>query len=133
MMFWMRSNAKWGLMPTKVNVPPEAQKDIRHLKRKYPAVTGEIRKLVIQLENDERPGDKIPRVGYDVYKVRLPNPSAGRGKSGGFRVIYYVQLANNVFLLTIYSKTTQTDISPEKIRRLLQDLLPSDDERGDRS
>jgi hypothetical protein len=63
-------------MPTTVNIPPEVQKKIKRLKRKYPAVTGEVRKLVTQLEDDDRPGDKIAGVGYDVYKVRLPNPSA---------------------------------------------------------
>jgi mRNA-degrading endonuclease RelE of RelBE toxin-antitoxin system len=118
-------------MPTKVGISSEAQRDIKHLRRKYPAVTSEVLKLVEQLENDERPGDKIPGVGYDVYKVRLPNPSAQRGKSGGFRVIYYVQLADSVFLLRIYSKTEETDISPEKIRRVLENLLPPDDEESD--
>ena len=113
-------------MPTKVNIPPAVQQEIKHLKRKYPAVTSEIRKLVVQLENDERPGDKIPHVGYDVYKVRLPNPSAQRGKSGGFRVIYYVQLADSIILVTIYSKTEQIDICPEEIRRVLADILPPD-------
>jgi len=58
-----------------------------------------------------------------VYKVRLPNPSAQRGKSGGFRVIYYVKLADAVMLVTIYSKTEQTDISADELRRLLDDLL----------
>lgn len=115
-------------MPTTVNIPPEVRKEIKNLKRKYPAVTDEVRKLVDQLENDERPGDKIPGVGYDVHKVRLPNPSARRGKSGGFRVIYYLKMADRVILVTIYSKTEQTDISPESIRRILADLLPDDGE-----
>lgn len=115
-------------MPTTVNIPPEVQKKIKRLKRKYPAVTGEVRKLVVQLEDDDRPGDKIAEVGYDVYKVRLPNPSAQRGKSGGFRVIYYVQLADHVILITIYSKTEQTDISSDKIRQVLENIIPVDDD-----
>ena len=114
-------------MPTTVNISPEAQKDVKHLKRKYPALTNQIRKLIDQLEGDERPGDKIPGVGHDVYKVRLPNPSAQRGKSGGFRVIYYVQLADRVFLLKVYSKTEQTDISMEDIHRIVAELLPPTD------
>jgi mRNA-degrading endonuclease RelE of RelBE toxin-antitoxin system len=65
-------------MPTKVNIPPQFEKDLKQLRRKYPAVTTEIRKLVVQLENDERPGDKIPNVGYEVYKVRLPKPGYKR-------------------------------------------------------
>jgi mRNA-degrading endonuclease RelE of RelBE toxin-antitoxin system len=109
-------------MTTTVNIPPVVQKQIKRLKRKYPAVTAEIRRLVVALENDERPGDKIPGVKYDMYKVRLPNPSAGRGKSGGFRVIYYLEMADVVILVTLYAKTEQSDISPAQIRRLLEDL-----------
>ena len=111
-------------MSATVNISAEAQKDVKHLKRKYPAVTSQLHKLIDQLERDERPGDKIPAVGHDVYKVRLPNPSAQRGKSGGFRVIYYVQVADSVFLLRIYSKTEQTDISAEEIRRIVAEILP---------
>ena len=120
-------------MPTTVNIPPEVQKKIKRLKRKYPAVTGEVRKLVTQLEDDDRPGDKIAGVGYDVYKVRLPNPSAQWGKSGGFRVIYYVQLADHVILITIYSKTEQTDINPDKVRQVLESIIPTDNnnDQGD--
>jgi mRNA-degrading endonuclease RelE of RelBE toxin-antitoxin system len=115
-------------MPTTVNIPPEVQKEIKKLRRKYPSVTSEVRKLVVQLEEDERPGDKIASVGYDVYKVRLPNPSAKRGKSGGFRVIYYVKLAESVILITIYSKTQQSNISPEAIRQALEEIETANDD-----
>ena len=118
-------------MPTTVNIPPEFQKGIKRLKRQYPAVTGEVRKLVIRLENDERPGDKIPGVGYDVYKVRLKNPSARKGKSGGFRVVYYLRLVDNVVLITIYSKSRQTDISPDAIRRMLEEISLDEDDPGE--
>lgn len=115
-------------MPTTVNITADAQRDVKHLKRKYPAVTGQIRKLIDQLENDERPGDKVSGVGFDVYKVRLPNPSAQRGKSGGFRVIYYVQMADSVFLLKVYSKTEQADIRADEIRRIAEAVLPPDED-----
>lgn len=75
-----------------------------------------------QLENDERPGDKLAGTGYDLYKVRLANPSARRGKSGGFRVIYYVQFVDSVQLVTIYSKTEKSDISAERIRRAIAEI-----------
>ena len=112
-------------MPTTVSILPEFHKHIKRLKRKYPAVTNEVRDLVQQLAEDERPGDKIAGVGYDVYKVRLANPSAQRGKSGGFRAIYFARLAHHVMLVTIYSKTDQADISPDKIRRVLEDVSSS--------
>ena len=113
-------------MPTTVSIPSVVRKAIQRLRKKYPSVTTEVSKLIDMLEADERPGDKIPGVGYDVYKVRLPNPSAQRGKSGGFRVIYYLKLADTVVLVTIYSKTEQTDISAEALRRLLDYLLPDE-------
>jgi len=115
-------------MPIRVSISSEAQNDVKHLKRKYPAVIGQLRKLIDQLENDERPCDKIPGVGHDVYKVRLPNPATQRGKSGGFRVIYYLQVANSLFLLKVYSKTEQRDISIEEIQRIIAELLPPTDD-----
>ena len=109
-------------MPTTVSLLPEFRRDLKQLKRKYPAVTAEVQKLVSRLENDERPGDKMPNLGYDVYKVRLPNPSAQRGKRGGFRALYYVRLAEYVILIAVYSKTEQADVDLRKLRRFLDRL-----------
>ena len=72
-----------------------------------------------RLQDDERPGSRVPGVGYTVYKVRLPNRAARRGKSGGFRVIYYAQFKDRVMLLAIYSKTDEIDVSAAEIRRLV--------------
>lgn len=106
-------------MPTKVSFHPLFGKQIERLERKYPRTTDEVEGLLLQLEQDERPGQRIPRVGHTVYKVRLPNRAARRGKSGGFRVIYYAQLSDRVILLTIYSKSDDNDISIAEIRQLV--------------
>lgn len=111
-------------MPTRIDPSQRYKAELRRLVRKYPAVLNEVDKFLSTLENDERPGDKIPNVGYDVYKVRLKNPSAGMGKSGGFRVIYYVRLADHIVLLTIYSKSQQSDISAEQLRRIIEEYIP---------
>ena len=108
-------------MPTRVLIEHNFRRRAKRLGRKYPTVIADIRTLVAQLQRDQRPGQRVPRVGYTVFKVRLPNPAAGRGKSGGFRVIYYVQLADRVTLLTIYSKTDEADISIAEMRRLAQE------------
>jgi len=81
-------------MATKVDIAPLFVKELRRLAKKFPQVVAQVDGLIDELQQDECPGDKIPQVGYDVYKVRLANPSAARGKSGGFRVIYYVQLVD---------------------------------------
>lgn len=95
-------------------------KELRRLHRKYPSVVDDVEALVGQLERGELPGDKIPEVGYDVYKVRLRNRSAGWGKRGGFRVIYYVRYVDFVGVITIYFKSDQQDIRPERIRALIE-------------
>ncbi len=95
--------------------------DLHHLVRKYKGHDTEIEvgQLIDQLENGETPGDRIPGVSYVVYKVRLKG--AGKGKRGGFRVVYYVQTATFVLLVTIYAKSEQSDIRPEEIRRIIND------------
>lgn len=107
-------------MTVQVEFSAVFEKELKRLHRKYPSVVDEVATLVEQLEQGVLPGDEIPNVGYAVYKVRLPNPSARKGKSGGFRVLYYVRRSDFIGLITIYSKSEQTDILPDKIRWLIE-------------
>ena len=109
-------------MPATVKLLPKFRRRLKRLKRKYPAVTQEVSKLVSELENDQRPGDKLAGAGYALYKARLPNPSAQRGKSGGFRVVYYAQFADLVHLVTIYSKSEEVDIGLPAILSIVADI-----------
>jgi mRNA-degrading endonuclease RelE of RelBE toxin-antitoxin system len=109
-------------MTTRVQTVAPFDEDIKRLQKKYPSVRRDIVVLIEQLRNDERPGDKIPNVGYDVYKVRIRNASAQRGKRGGFRVVYYLRHKDDVFLIAIYAKVQQADISPEQIRRIIDEI-----------
>lgn len=44
---------------------------------------------------------------------------SGRGKRGGLRVIYYwIRDEETIYLLTIYSKARQDDLTPRQIRTL---------------
>jgi mRNA-degrading endonuclease RelE of RelBE toxin-antitoxin system len=113
------------MMRVKVGFASQFLKEIERLARKYPQAPNDLQALITQLKDGERPGDKIPNIGYDVYKVRLKNTSAGRGKRGGFRAIYYYRVADNVIMISIYSKTEQEDISAEVIRRIIEDYSSS--------
>ncbi len=101
--------------------------DIKHLKKKYRHVIDDVDLLVEQLHQGEVPGNQIPNVGYNVYKVRVKSSDLAKGKSGGFRVIYYLQTATDRILLTIYVKTERTDISPTDIAKLVREVLSSDE------
>ena len=57
--------------------------------------------------------------GHTVDKVRVRNTDAQRGTRGGYRVIYYLVNADDILLLTVYSKTEQDDIDNETIVRLI--------------
>ena len=106
-------------MTTQVEIAELFTRKLRRLARKYPSVADEVDDLIINLESDFRPGTKIAGVGYTVYKVRLPNRSAGRGKSGGFCVIYQDRSSHLVLLLLIYSKTEHSYIPNEVIRSVI--------------
>jgi len=67
-----------------------------------------------------------PKAGVHLwggcYKMRVANSSIPTGKSGGFRVIYYfLDERENLYLLSIYSKTEQSTISDEVIHDILVD------------
>ncbi len=101
--------------------------DIKHLKKKYRHVIDDVDLLVERLRQGEIPGDQIPNVGYSVYKVRLKSSDLAKGKSGGFRVIYYLQTSTDRILLTIYLKTERTDMIPSEIANLIREVLSSED------
>lgn len=54
-----------------------------------------------------------------ISKVRVRNRDAGRGKSDGYRVIYYLQTKEEAILVTIYSKSDQSDIKLEKVQDII--------------
>jgi hypothetical protein len=66
----------------------------------------------------------VPQVRYEVFKVRAKNSDARKGKSGGYRLIYYIKSGSEVVLVTVYSKTEQADIAPEDIRQIILELEP---------
>ena len=52
--------------------------------------------------------------------------SAGKGKSGGVRVIYFARTrAGQIWLLTIYGKSFLENIPAHVLRALKDELLPS--------
>lgn len=103
----------------RVEFTPELKRDIRRLARKYRHLRSDLDPLIRQLESGETPGDRIQGVHLPVFKVRLKNSDAARGKSGGYRVIYYVQMRDVIILVTLYSKSEQGDVSAETIRSIV--------------
>jgi mRNA-degrading endonuclease RelE of RelBE toxin-antitoxin system len=49
------------------------------------------------------------------------NSDVAKGKSGGYRVIYYIRTSDHFIVITLYSKSEQIDIDPDEIRRLIEE------------
>ena len=87
---------------------PPFDKQPKRLAKKFPSLKTEYVSLVESLEDTPMQGSAM---ADNCYKIRVAIKSKGKGKSGGARVIAYVQVVkNNVFLLAIYDKSEQEDI-----------------------
>lgn len=95
------------------------QRDLRTLAKKYRHIRSDVQPIIQQLLSGELPGNQVSGVGYTIYKVRVQNSDIQKGKSGGYRLIYYVKTITNIFLVTIYSKSEQEDIAAEEIQQIL--------------
>ncbi|MBR1579305.1 MAG: hypothetical protein IJ668_02260 [Selenomonadaceae bacterium] len=85
-----------------------ADVDYYRKKKKYTKINKDILSVVAELKVGNLIGDKLENLHLDegtaAYKVRVANSSANVGKSNGFRIIYYLALKDEIYLLTIYSK-----------------------------
>lgn len=95
------------------------QRELRRLSRRYRHIRDDLEPVIAQLQAGEILGDAIPNVGVALFKVRIPNRDSQRGKRGGYRIIYYLKTDEHLILVTIYSKSDQGDVSPDKIRAIL--------------
>lgn len=85
--------------------------------KKFPSLKAEYAQLIENMEIQPVQGASLSN---SCYKIRIAIKSKGKGKSGGTRVIFHVQVVeNNVFLLAIYDKSEQEDITDKEIKYLL--------------
>jgi len=96
------------------------KRQLRDLAKRYRQIRSDLQPLLEQLLAGETPGEQVSGTGYALYKVRLRNRDALRGKSGGYRVIYYVRTDSDRLLVTLYSKSDQADVPAAELRRIIE-------------
>jgi len=102
-----------------LSIPP-FDRQLKRLAKKYPSLKAEYAALVEELEENPAKGTFL---GNNCFKIRLAIASKGRGKSGGTRVITHIYIENGtVFLLAIYDKNEQSDISDKELKELLSEI-----------
>ncbi len=104
-------------MSVKGRTWPAFDDALEKLRRKYPHIEDDIRDSF----EDEGPADALPGFSHKLWKKRIPSRDMGKGKRGGFRLIFYCDRERNppeVHFLTIYAKNQRADIPPAELFRL---------------
>lgn len=95
------------------------KKEAKKLSKKFASLKSDLSWLLEELEEDPFLGTDL---GNNVFKIRLAITSKGKGKSGGGRIISYVQIVEEiVFLVAIYDKSKRANISKNDISKILKE------------
>lgn len=93
-------------------------RQLKRLIKKFPSLRKEVAQLGKSLADAPTEGTPL---GNNCYKIRLSIVSKGKGKSGGARVITHIYVEGKlVYLLAIYDKSEQGNVSDKQILNLLE-------------
>lgn len=106
--------------PISIELTPRFRKRLKQLAKRYRSIQQDLEPLITDLQAGKTPGDQIQGLSDPVFKVRIKNSDTKKGKSGGYRVIYYIQSPTGLLLLTIYSKSDQSDVSNQVIEDIIR-------------
>ena len=104
-------------MNYKVIPTPEFIKNFKTLKKKYKSIKKDVLELANELEKDPTMGIDL---GKNTFKIKIKNSDNNKGKSAGYRVITYcINEENEIFLITIYSKSEKENILDLELKELI--------------
>ena len=92
-------------------------RNLKSLRKHNPSLRSDFESFLQAFDAEAHP--IIPRTG-GARKARMS--AKGRGKRGGYRVVYYFVLENTVWLLTIYDKVQKENLSPDE-EKIIQGLI----------
>jgi len=104
-----------------IDLTPEYRKNLKYLAKKYRNIRSDTRSVIEDLQKGIIVGDRLTGFGSEiyVYKLRVKNSNIQKGKSAGYRLIYLLESATSILLLTIYSKAEKEDITIGDINSIL--------------
>lgn len=107
-------------MNYKVKTISGFDKALKRLAKKYPSLKTEYITLLDSLETNPKQGTPL---GNNCFKIRISIASKGKGKSGGARIITHILVeGTTVFLLDIYDKSEQSNITDKELEQLLKEI-----------
>jgi mRNA-degrading endonuclease RelE of RelBE toxin-antitoxin system len=113
-------------MSYRVVLSPSFKRSIARLKR-FRHVKDDVRDAVRTLLERPELGAVIPG-GGGARKLRVRNSDISKGKSGGYRLIYYVETSPvpTIYLLLMYSKLDKDDVTRQELEDLIREISASD-------
>ena len=101
-----------------ITFTPEFKREYKKLAKKYASLDEDMKEFIEELEENPMLGTSL---GNNAFKIRLAISSKNKGKSGGARIItYFVTEENEIFLLSIYDKSEQDNVSDKAIKSLIK-------------
>lgn len=111
-----------------IQLTPEFQVKFKALKKRYRNIQADIKPIFEDLENGLSLGDQFPEMDTVIVKVRVKNSDAKRGKSGGYRLIYWIHSPELIVMLDIYSKSDQGNITVNEVRQIIKSFKQAQEE-----
>lgn len=112
-------------MANKIKYTSVFEKYFKRYSKKYRSLNDDLQQLEKQLIENPTIGVYL---GDGLYKIRLAVKSKNKGKSGGFRVITYFLLDNDIDndinLVIIYDKSDIEDIPKNELLKIVREILP---------
>jgi len=113
-----------------IKITSNFKKEAKPLLKRYKSLVAELENLEAELNKNPTLGTPL---GNNTFKIRIKISSKGKGKSGGARVISYLEtelIANLeeletetiVNLISIYDKSETASISNRELQRLIANL-----------
>ncbi len=96
------------------------EREFNNLLKKYKNIINDVEKLVNELKVNPKIGIALKN---GAYKIRIKNSDNNKGKSGGYRIITYIVREERVYLIAIYSKSEQENMSDQEIKERIKGLL----------
>lgn len=110
---------------------PRFERAVKQLKKRFRSLHHDVEKALGEIELNPSVGTVIPN-DYLVRKLRVASRDMQRGKSGGFRLLYRLsaESADNytVYLLFLYAKSDQENVTMIELEALIRDL-PTDEDQ----
>ena len=94
-------------------------KKAKQLKKKHFSLINDLSELESILFKNPKTGTDL---GNGIFKIRLAVKSKRKGKNGGYRIITYLQVENEINMIYIYDKSEEATITKKDIQKIIDTL-----------